>query len=283
MVKFISEVSSNHSRDLDRCYEFIERSAEIGCYGVKFQLFKIDKLFTKDVISKRLDIQSRSEWELPLSFLPKLKQRCEEMNIKFGCTPFYIEAVKELEEYVDFYKIASYELLWLDLIRAAAEMKKELILSSGMANLEEIDEAVKISESVSGIKPTVLHCVSNYPAKISQVNLSAIKTIKDRLGCKVGWSDHSVSKEVIITSILRWKSEMIEFHLDLDGKGEEFGAGHCWLPDDIEEVIRFINIADACSGDGIKMPTDEETNERLWRADPDDGLRPLKEIRDETK
>ena len=84
MVKFISEVSSNHSRDLDRCYEFIERSAEIGCYGVKFQLFKIDKLFTKDVISKRLDIQSRYESELPLSFLPKLKQRCEEMNSSAG-------------------------------------------------------------------------------------------------------------------------------------------------------------------------------------------------------
>jgi len=111
------------------------------------------------------------------------------------------------------------------------------------------------------------------------VNLAAIKTIRDKIGCKVGWSDHSVSKEVVIASVLKWNAEIIEFHLDIDGFGAEYSSGHCWLPNDIKDVISFLDNCEKSSGSGIKEPCQEEMNERLWRADPSDGLRPFIAIR----
>ena len=125
MTHFISEVSSNHSRDLNRCIEFIDKSADIGCDSVKFQLFKIDELFSKEAFNKKPEILKRKKWELPLDFFPSLKQHCKKRKIELGCTPFYLKAVQEIYDYVDYYKIASYELLWDSLIEACAETKKK--------------------------------------------------------------------------------------------------------------------------------------------------------------
>lgn len=279
MTHFISEVSSNHFRDLDRCIKFIDKSADIGCDSVKFQLFKINELFSKEAFIKKPEILNRKEWELPLDFFPSLKQRCVERKIELGCTPFYLKAVKEIYDYVDYYKIASYELLWDSLIEACAETKKKIIISTGMANIKEVMHAVDLCQK-KGVEPIVLHCNSSYPSPIKDVNLSAIKTIRDITNCSVGWSDHSVSTNVIMLAIYKWSASHIEFHLDLDGKGEEFSTGHCWLPDNIQKIIRYIRESDIISGSGVKQPSESEHEERLWRADPDDGLRPLKKTRD---
>ena len=142
-VEFIAEVSSNHSRDLKRCKEFIRTAANVGCSGVKFQLFRIEKLFSPEILAKSQDHRRRKDWELPLDFLPALSGYCNEFQIDFSCTPFYLEAVDELEPYVDFYKVASYELLWTDLLKKISQTGKPVVLSTGMATLEEIDEAVK--------------------------------------------------------------------------------------------------------------------------------------------
>ena len=87
--------------------------------------------------------RKRSEWELPLDFIPRLAERCKDKGVQFGCTPFYLEAVAELESFVDFYKIPSYELLWGDLLTACAATGKPVIISTGMATMEEINVAVK--------------------------------------------------------------------------------------------------------------------------------------------
>lgn len=279
MTYFISEVSSNHSRDLERCIKFIDKSAEIGCDSVKFQLFKIKELFAKEAFIKKPEILQRKEWELPLEFFPELKKRCKERKIEFGCTPFYLKAVQEIYEYVDYYKIASYELLWDSLIEACAETKKKIILSSGMASAQEVLHAVKLCQN-KGVEPIILHCNSSYPSPISDVNLKAIKTLRDISNCSVGWSDHSVSMNVILLAIYKWNASHIEFHLDLDGNGEEFSSGHCWLPDQIQNVIKFVRESKIINGSGVKEPSNSENEERLWRADPEDGLRPLKKIRD---
>ena len=154
---FIAEVSSNHHQSIDRCYQFIDSAAEIGCQAVKFQLFRIDQLFTQDVISSNIDIQNRVQWELPLEFLPLIAERCKKNKILFGCTPFYIDAVGYLSPYVDFFKIASYELLWLNLISASAKTTKPLILSSGMANIDEIKAAIKVAKKI--IVKISLYCI----------------------------------------------------------------------------------------------------------------------------
>lgn len=282
MINFIAEVSSNHSRDLDRSFDFIQCAADAGCSSVKFQLFRIDQLFAAGALPDH-EVARRKNWELPLEFVPKLVQRCQELGIEFSCTPFYLDAVTELEPYVAFYKIASYELLWDDLLAACARTGKPVILSTGMATIDEIKHAVEVLQRNGCKTPTLLHCTSAYPTPYAEANLAAIETIRQATCCEVGWSDHTVEPAVIHRAIHRWGARVIEFHLDLDGKGEEFGAGHCWLPDQIGAVIRDVGKGFVADGNGIKEPVPSELPDRLWRADPSDGLRPMKEIRAQWK
>ena len=277
-LNFIAEVSSNHSKNLDRCIEFINRSADIGCNSVKFQLFKIDQLFAPEILQRSDEIAKRKNWELPIDFLEPLSEQCKKRAIKFSCTPFYLEAVDELLPYVDFYKIASYELLWDNLLIACAKTGKPVIISTGMANMSEINHAVKVLRD-HNCEPTILHCTSAYPTPYKEANLSAIETIRKETNCSVGWSDHTVNSNVILRAVYRWRAEVVEFHLDLEGEGEEFSSGHCWLPYQIESVIKQVRQAEDADGTGIKEPSSSELPDRLWRTDPSDGLRPFKSIR----
>ena len=278
-INFVAEVSSNHNRDLDRCLSFVEKSAGIGCSAVKFQLFKIDQLFAPEVLQTSVEHRRRKDWELPVEFLPELTKACREANIQFACTPFYLKAVEELFPYVHFYKIASYELLWNDLLIECAKTDKPVVLSTGMATLKEIRNAVEILRNAGCKDLTLLHCVSGYPAPVAEANLTAIETLRHNFDVQVGWSDHTVTPGVIYSAVHRWQASMIEFHLDLEGLGAEFETGHCWLPDRIGHVIRTINEGLLSDGTGEKLPTPSELPDRDWRADPEDGLRPLKRKR----
>jgi sialic acid synthase SpsE len=281
-TQFVAEVSSNHNRDLDRCLKFIDAAAEIGCDAIKFQLFKIEELFSPDVLERSAEHRKRKEWELPVEFLPKLHKRCSMAGIKFACTPFYLRAVEELRPYVSFYKVASYEILWKDLLVACAETGKPVVLSTGMATMDEIETAADALMEAGCNELTLLHCVSSYPTPVAECNLAAIETLRRRFGVpnsksniNFGWSDHSVNPGVIYRAVHRWESSMIEFHLDLDGAGKEFETGHCWLPEMIETVINAVKAGFHSDGNGGKMPAPSELMDREWRADPSDGLRPL--------
>ena len=279
-VSFIAEVSSNHHQSIERCYQFIDSAAEIGCDSVKFQLFRIDKLFSKEILSKNKEIRDRKNWELPIKFIPLIAERCKLKKISFGCTPFDLEAVEILKPYVDFYKIASYELLWDELINRCCLSNKPVILSTGMAKIEEIKHAIRIVKNTNCKDFSLLHCISGYPTPIDQCNLKAIDTLrKIDKDFKIGWSDHSKNPYVLNRAINRWNAQIIEFHLDLDGNGGEYKSGHCWLPNEIEPVINATKLFELIDGNGVKEPLLVEEKERLWRADPSDGLRPLKSIR----
>lgn len=285
-VEFVAEVSSNHGQSLDRGLSFIDTAARIGCGAVKFQLFKLRQLFAPEAIAAHPELRLRENWELPVAHLPDLKARCIERGIGFGVTPFYLEAVEELFPYVDFYKVASYELMWDDLLIACAETGKPVVLSCGMATLAETSRAVGVLRAAGCRELTLLHCISGYPTPADQCNLAAIATLRDACDCPVGWSDHTVNSNVVERAIRRWDAVMIEFHLDLEGKGAEYGSGHCWLPEQIEPVISAANTmvytntnkTDA-DGSGEKIPAAAELDDRDWRADPSDGLRPLKSVR----
>jgi len=283
MPEFIAEISSNHHNDLNRCLKFIDTAAETGCGAVKFQLFKIDELFAPEVVRKRPDLQARRKWELSPAFLPHLAKRCKQRNIKFSCTPFYLKAVDELEPFVEFFKIASYELLWNDLLAACARTGKPVILSTGMATLKEVRKSVQTLQNSGCEDITLLHCTSFYPALPQNCNLAAINTLRKIPRCGIGWSDHSVSPAVIYRAIHRWGATTIEFHLDLEGEGEEYSGGHCWLPHEIKPVIDTVKMGFSADGSGEKKPDSCEINEREWRADPSDGLRPLIKTRDTFK
>ena len=181
--------------------------------------------------------------------------RARERGIQFSCTPFYLDAVKELEPHVAFYKIASYELLWDDLLKACAETGKPVIISTGMATMPEIEGAVATLKRAGCRDLTVLHCVSAYPAPAEEANLSAIAAIREATGVSVGWSDHTRIPAVIERAVHRWDASAVEFHLDLDGKGAEYASGHCWLPDEIAPVIARIREGERSDGSGFKGPS----------------------------
>ncbi|HEX2759857.1 MAG TPA: N-acetylneuraminate synthase family protein [Rhizomicrobium sp.] len=276
---FIAEASSNHGRDLSRAKAFVDAAADAGCDAVKFQLFKIDRMFAPEILAKSPKHRARAEWELPHSHLEPLAEHCRTRKIQFSCTPFYLEAVAELAPFVDFYKIASYELLVGDLLKASARTGKPVVLSTGMATMDEIKKAALCLQNAGASDVTLLHCVSAYPTPACEANLSAIETIRAATGLPVGWSDHTRRAAVIERAVHHWNARVVEFHLDLDGKGAEYAAGHCWLPDEIAPVIARIRESFVADGAGFKGPQPSELSDREWRADPVDGMRPLKHVR----
>lgn len=278
-VTFIAEASSNHAQDLSRALAFVDAAADCGCDAVKFQLFRLNELFAPEILAKSAKHRARVAWELPVCHLEPLAARAEQRGIQFSCTPFYLAAVDELEPYVAFYKIASYELLWNDLLQACAKTGKPVVISTGMATMPEITAAVATLERAGCRDITALHCVSAYPAPPEEANLSAIGAIRDATGVPVGWSDHTRNPAVIERAVHRWGASTVEFHLDLDGTGAEYAAGHCWLPDEIAPVIARIRDAERADGAGFKGPVAAELSDREWRADPTDGLRPLRHLR----
>ena len=153
---------------------------------------------------------------------------------------FYIDAVKELKPYVDFYKISSYEILHKELLVQCAKTKKPVIISTGMANFSEVKEATKTLKNNGCKKITVLHCVSSYPAKITDCNLNSIKYLSKKLKCENVADDHSRNPMVINEVISQFNVKFIELHIDIEGKGYEFNQGQCWLPAELKELTDFI-------------------------------------------
>lgn len=280
---FIAEASSNHDRDLGRALAFVDAAAEAGCDAVKFQLFKIDRMFAPEILSQSEKHRARRQWELPLAHLGPLAERCLKRGIQFSCTPFYLEAVAELRPFVSFYKVASYELLVTPLLEACAATGKPIVLSTGMATLDEIVAATNTLKRAGATDITLLHCVSAYPTPASEANLSAIAAIQGATGCKVGWSDHTRRPAVIERAVHRWGATAVEFHLDLEGDGAEYASGHCWLPEEIAPVIARIRESAVADGSGFKGPQPSELSDREWRADPADGMRPLRHVRAQWK
>lgn len=279
VVQFVAEVSSNHHRDLDRCKAFIRCASEIGADAVKFQLFKIEKLFAPEILERSEKHRLRAAWELPAAFLPELARFAQARQIAFACTPFDLDAVEQLRPFVSFFKISSYDLLRDDLLRACASLGKPVVLSTGMATLSEVTHAVTTCQQAGCAQPTLLHCNSSYPTAPEQANLSAITALRRETGLSVGWSDHSASPAVIYRAVHAFDATMVEFHLDLDQTGPEYPLGHCWKPETIGRVIREIRQGFQADGWGHKRPAEAERTERMWRADPADGLRPIKSLR----
>jgi N-acetylneuraminate synthase len=282
---FCADVSSNHNRDLDRCLAFIRTAAALGCGAVKFQLFRIDQLFAPEVLARSEEHRRRRAWELPREWIPRLAEECRDQGVGFVCTPFDLEAVDVLAPHVQRLKVASYELLWHDLLRACGATGRPVVLSTGMATLDEVARAVEVVRAAGCQDLTLLHCASSYPTPPGECNLAAIETLRRAFGCPVGWSDHSRSPAVIRRAIRRWSAAFVEFHLDLDGSGAEHALGHCWLPGEIAPLIDGtspdgrVKDPSPLDGDGVKEPSPGELHDREWRADPVDGLRPLRHVR----
>ena len=180
----------------------------------------------------------------------------------------------ELLPYVDFYKIASYEL-WSRRCWKPAPTRKPIVLSTGMATMDEIKTAAETLKRSGAGDLTLLHCVSAYPTPAAQANLSAIAAIGEATGCKVGWSDHTRRAAVIERAVHRWGATAVEFHLDLDGEGAEYAYGHCWLPGENRACTAHTQslVADGT----IQRPAVRTRRPRLAGRSAD-GMRPLRHL-----
>jgi sialic acid synthase SpsE len=283
VARFIAEIGSNHNRERERCLTLVDAAAASGCGAVKLQVFRVRDLFATEALACDPALAARGAWEFPMELLAPVRERCWEHGMELGATPFGPWAVDALVDHVDFFKIASYDLLRHDLIAMCAQTGRPLIISTGMATLAEVAAAVTAAGEV---QLRLLHCVSGYPTPPKQANLAAIGTLRERFGVPVGWSDHTCSKAVIRRALTRWQASDVEVHIDLDGNGYEAG-GHNWTPDLLRSLIVASRERTGAAegddaepdGDGVKRPMPVEQPDIPWRADPSDGLRPLRTLR----
>jgi N-acetylneuraminate synthase len=274
MIRMIGEIGSNHNNDWDRTKELIKQAKLSGFTDVKFQLFDPNRLY------KSLDYDTwclYNNQQLNKDLIPKISDYCKQIDIKFGITPFYNEAIDETKNYVDFYKISSFDIKRRGLIGACLDTKKDFFISCGLANNKDISnllDMILLNYSEKQ-KYYFMHCVSKYPCpyneaalkRISEIFLIVLKQKKQNI--YVGYSDHTKDIDVIRESI-SLLAQCLEFHFDLDDKeGYESNYNHCWTPKDISEFYAKIEKIDKIVNSKFQL----KENELLQLADSITGLR----------
>jgi sialic acid synthase SpsE len=264
----IAEASSNHNRDLKTALGLIDAAAAAGADAVKFQAFTADKIVARmrekhPYIAQMFpEAESMHEvyasMELPREWLKDLKASSEEKGLVFLCTPFDEAAVDLLDSLgMAAYKIASYELWHLPLIRHAARTGKPLLISTGMARLGDIEEALEAVESTGNDQAALFHCAVNYPPLFSELNLRAIQTMKQAFQIPVGYSDHSTG----ITAALATAAlggNLFEKHFTLNKQLP--GPDHPFSiePDELAALVRSVRECEAALGSPRKRMLESE-------------------------
>lgn len=266
----IADIGSNHNQSIDRAKALISTAAKLGFSAVKFQYYKADMLYAPGNIPEDL-----RKTEIDTTFLKEVRRVCSTLGILLGCSVFHEADVEFLvnEIGVDFLKISSSEFTKKKLIKKAASMKIPLHLSTGGATGKEIIRVVSLTYRRE--MPTVIyHCCPEYPAPVDHINLRAIGFLNERLPHHVGYSDHSVKIPVILGAVAMG-AEYIEIHIDLsDAAGWESKHGHCWTPSQAKVLMETLETLEAAMS--FYHPRDEV---RKMRSDPEDGMRPYKELR----
>lgn len=271
----IAEAGSNHNRDFDTARRLVDEAAAAGADAVKFQTYSGSSLYsTKAPLFDYLsDLTSQKPHELleaislPRDWQPLLAVHCREQGIEFLSSPFDLDAVDELDVLgVAAFKIASFELVDLPFLREVGRRGRPLIISTGMATLGEIEEAVDAARDGGASEFVLLQCASVYPSPPHIMNLNAIRTMQTAFGLPVGLSDHTLGIHVAIASVAAG-AVMIEKHYTLDRTHP--GPDHPFAiePDELASLVRQVHDVEAAMGDGIKRgPTDEEAAEMYSKA-----------------
>lgn len=226
-VFIIAEAGVNHNQQLDIALQLVDIAAEAGADAVKFQTFKAEQVVTnkgematyqkKNLAEDKPQVEMLREYELPEEFYPAIIKRCNERGITFLSTPHggraSVDFLEELE--VPAYKIGSGDLTNYILLEHAAKTGKPLILSSGMANLDEVKAAIDFVKSKGNKQIAVLHCTTNYPTPPEMVNMGAMQTMMQELDVPVGYSDHTEGIEVAVLSA-KLGAAVYEGHFTVD-------------------------------------------------------------------
>lgn len=308
-VFIIAEAGVNHNGDIKLAKRLAEEAKAAGADCVKFQTFRAEALVTADGEKAEYQKKQTGSGESQLAMLKKLeltqeeflelKRHCEKIGIAFLSTAFDMESMKFLESLHPFcYKIPSGEITNYPYLKAIAETGREVILSTGMCEISEVEEAVAVLKENGAGALTLLHCTSEYPAPIEDVNLRAMQTLAEHFGTKTGYSDHTEGIEVPVAAAAMGAS-VIEKHFTLDRTMEGPDHKASLEPEELTAMVRAIRKVETALGSGEKQVTKREvvnrkaarksivaardilageifTEENLTVKRPGDGLSPMK-------
>ena len=247
---FIAEISANHNGSLSHAKKLINLAKKYGADAVKLQSYTPDTITIK---SDKKDFKiteglwnGKTLWDLykkaqtPFEWHKDLFDYAKKLKICCFSTPFDETAVDLLESLnCPFYKVASFEMNHIPLIKKIAQTKKIIIISTGMANLKEIDLAYKTAKNNGAKEIILLYCVSNYPSKISDFNFNNIRILKERYKCKVGFSDHSTDNKVVAAAVAAG-AEVIEKHIALEEQKKGFDLAFSLRGKEIKDYVQVI-------------------------------------------
>lgn len=247
---FVAEISANHNGSLVHAKKLIETAKKNGADAVKLQTYTHNtitiKSNKKDFVIRGGLWNGNTLWDLykkaqtPFEWHKELFDYAKKLKITCFSTPFDESAVDLLESLnCPFYKVASFEMNHIPLIKKIAQTRKPIIISTGMANLKEIDLAYKTAKKNGAKEIILLYCVSNYPSNISDFNFNNINILKERYNCKVGFSDHSTDNKVVAAAIAAG-AEVIEKHIALEGQKKGFDLAFSLKGKEIKDYVQVI-------------------------------------------
>lgn len=267
-VLIIAEAGVNHNGDLNLAKKLIEQAAKAGADIVKFQTFKAEDCVSIKAKKAKYQLENTAKDESQLEMIKKLElsreahfelmKYCKKHGIAFLSTPFDLESVAFLQSLnLSYFKIPSGEITNLPYLKAVARCKKKVLLSTGMANLAEIEAALEILRKNGTRDITLLHCTTEYPAPFEEVNLNAIKTLKEAFKLKVGYSDHTKGIVAALGAVALG-AVVIEKHFTLDKTMEGPDHKASLEPSELKELCEGIRTLEKALGNGIKKASKSE-------------------------
>lgn len=269
----IAELSANHNNDFDLAIKTIEAIATTGADAVKVQTYKPQSL-TINMDSGHFAPRKDGLWEgytpwdlfteaaLPYEWQPKLKKIAEDLGLEFFSSPFDLEGVDFLESLnVPRYKIASFEITDIPLIEYTASKGKPMIISTGVAEIKDIELALEACYRVGNKDVTLLKCTSQYPATIEQANLRTMVDMKERFGVKVGLSDHTMGS-LVPTVAVSLGAEVVEKHFILDRSLGGPDSAFSMEPQEFAEMVSAVRNVEKALGKVTYEISDNDKNRR---------------------
>jgi N-acetylneuraminate synthase len=265
----IAEAGVNHDGALEKALLLVDAAADAGADWVKFQTFSADRLVTRTARKAQYQeattgtgetqYEMLTRLELPASAHVACRDRARARGIGFLSTPFDEEAVTMLAGLgVTQWKVPSGELTNHGLLRFIARRREPMIVSTGMATLGDVEEALAVIRAAGCDDVTVLHCTSSYPAAIDDVNLRAMATLRHAFGVKVGYSDHTLGIEVAVAAAALGAS-VIEKHFTLDKRAVGPDHAASLEPGELKALVTAVRNVQRALGDGVKRPTATES------------------------
>ena len=267
-IKIIAEAGVNHNGSVKLAKQMIEEAAKAGADYIKFQTFKPEKLVSK--YAQKADYQKKmtGSQESQLQMLEKLalsyddfvefKKYCEQIGIGFLSTPFDEDSIRFLDSLdMDFWKIPSGEITNYPYLVQIAQTGRDIVLSTGMCEMDEIADAMKVLEENGAGNISLLHCNTEYPTPYEDVNLLAMNQMREVFNKQVGYSDHTVGIEVPIAAVALG-AEIIEKHFTLDKNMEGPDHKASLEPLELSQMICSIRHIEKSLGDGNKKRTASE-------------------------